>query len=164
MVVNLDDNDLKILIQLDKDGELNVDELSKELGISSSTIYYRLETFRENGIIKGKTTELDPTLLGFDLTAITSIKVSYDKDHDIIAKELIEISGVQRVFSMLGESSFFVISRVRDHDHLQNLVESIVNIDGVQNSTTNVVLRKYKDENRLLINYEKDDLKEILND
>ncbi|MFC6734009.1 Lrp/AsnC family transcriptional regulator [Haladaptatus sp. DYSN1] len=160
--VTLDDVDFQILRLLDEQGEIDVDDVSEELEVSTSTIYYRLEKYREKGILKGKISQLDPQALGLELTAITRIDADYDgPGYEEIAETLGNLSGVQRVFFMLGEMSFYVLSRVRDHEHLQRLMEAIIQTEGVENSNTNIVLRTFKNEDRLLINYDEADLAQI---
>lgn len=158
--VTLDDVDFQILRRLDENGDIDVDELSDELDVSTSTIYYRMEKYRNKGILKGEIAKLDAQRLGLGLTAITEINADYDgPGYEEVAEKLSSLSGVQRVFFMLGEMSFYVFSRVRDHDHLQTLMENIIQTEGVENSTSNIVLRSYKDEDRLLVNYDEEDLK-----
>lgn len=160
--VALDEVDFKILRQLDERGDVNVDELSDELGVSTSTIYYRMDKYREKGIVTGKITHLDAQKIGLGLTTITEINATYaGPGYEEVAEKLMGFSGVQRVFFMLGEMSFYVISRVQDHEHLQRLMEEIIQTEGIENSTTNVVLRTFKDENRLLVNYDDKDLERI---
>ncbi|WP_336134512.1 Lrp/AsnC family transcriptional regulator [Natronomonas amylolytica] len=160
--VKLDEVDFKILRHLDEDGEISVEDLSDELDVSKSTIYYRIEGYREQGIVEGKISKLDPQKLGLGLTAITEINANYDgPGYEEIADRVSSLSGVQRVFFMLGEMSFYVISRVRDHEHLRELMEAIIQTEGVDDSTTNVVLRTFKDEDRLLVNYDDEDLKRL---
>lgn len=160
--VEVDETDLEILKHLDQRGEVDADALSDELDISPSTVYYRLENFRENGIIDRQVTKLNPKALGFELTAITRIQSAYGDGYHDIEAELAELSGVQEVYQMLGEMSFVVISRVRDHDHLQRLVGSIIDMDGVVDSSTSIVLRTVKSESRLLVNYDDDELDELV--
>lgn len=160
--VALDEVDFKILRRLDERGDVDVDELSDELDVSTSTIYYRMEKYREQGIVTGKIAQLDAQKIGLGLTAITEINATYaGPGYEEVAEKLMGLSGVQRVFFMLGEMSFYVISRVQDHEHLQRLMEEIIQTDGIENSTTNVVLRTFKDENRLLVNYDDEDLERI---
>lgn len=160
--VALDEVDFQILRRLDRDGDIDVDELSDELDVSTSTIYYRMEKYRNQGILEGEIAQLDPQRLGLGLTAITEINADYDgPGYEEVAEKLSSLSGVQRVFFMLGEMSFYVISRVRDHEHLQTLMEDIIQTEGVENSTTNIVLRTFKDEDRLLVNYDEEDLEAI---
>lgn len=157
--VELDEVDFQILRRLDEDGDIDVDELSEDLGVSTSTIYYRMEKYRDKEILTGEIAQLDPQKLGLGLMAITEINADYDgPGYEEVAAKLADLSGVQRVFFMLGEMSFYVFSRVRDHEHLQNLMEEIIQTDGIENSRTSIVLRSFKDEDRLLVNYDDDDL------
>jgi DNA-binding Lrp family transcriptional regulator len=160
--ITLDETDFQILRRLDEDGDIDVDELSDELGVSASTIYYRLEKYRDKEILTGEIAQLDPQKLGLGLTAITEINADYNgPGYETVAEKLADYSGVQRVFFMLGEMSFYVISRVRDHEHLQRLMERIIQTEGIENSTTNIVLRTFKDEDRLLVNYDEEDLERV---
>jgi Lrp/AsnC family leucine-responsive transcriptional regulator len=156
--IDLDPTDLEILRSLDRKGEIDAEQLSDRLDVSPSTVYYRVEQYRESGIIDGTVADLDAGELGFDLTAITEIKSDYGPGYEEIGDRLRDISGVQQVFFMLGEMSFVVVSKVRDHDHLQRLIDSIIHTDGVVDSSTHVVLKEFKDESRLLVNYDDDDL------
>lgn len=160
--LDLDEKDLEILRWLDREGEIDVDQLSDELGISTSTIYYRLDNYREKGILKGNLADIDHQKLGFELTAITEIKSEYGPGYEGIADRLTKLSGVQSVYFMLGEMSFILISRLRDHDHLQTLIDDIIHTEGVEHSSTHIVLKTFKDESRLLVNYDDDDLTKLL--
>lgn len=159
--VTLDEVDFELLKRLDRDGDIDADEVSSDLDISPSTVYYRLEKYRDQGILKGYVAEIDAGQVGLGLTAITRIKSSYGRGYEEIAENLASLSGVQKVYFMLGEMSFYVISRIRDHEHLQSLLEEVIKMDGVENSVTNVVLRTFKDESRLLVNYDEDDLEKL---
>lgn len=159
--VNLDETDFELLRRLDREGDIDVEATSEELGVSPSTVYYRLENYREMGVLNGTVADLDARKLGLELTAITEIQSSYGPGYEDLGEKLAQLSGVQNVYFMLGEMSFYVISKVQDHDHLQDLVDDVISIDGVENSVTNVVLRDFKDEQRLLVNYDDEDLERL---
>ena len=160
--VNLDEKDFKILRWLDREGDIDVDEVSEELDISTSTVYYRLDKYRKQGILSGTVSKLDAHELGLELTAITEIRSDYGPDYEDIGDELCDISGVQTVYFMLGDKSFTIIAHLRDHDHLQDYIDNIIHTEGVEHSSTQVVLQTFKDESRLLVNYDNDDLQELI--
>lgn len=162
--IALDDTDFRLLRELDENGEIDAAEIADELNISQSTVYYRLEKYREQGILTGNVSNLDRHELGLSMTAISEIKTVYGPEAKEVGERLAELSGVQQVYSMIGEMSFYVISHVRDHDHLQSLIEEIIETDGVENSATHIVLRTFKEEPRLLVNYDDDDLEKLFND
>lgn len=154
--------DLAILSELDREGEVEAERLATEHDVSPSTIYYRIEQYREEGILTGTIADLEPRELGFTLTAITEITCDYGPEYQELADEIADISGVHDVYFMLGEMSFTVISRVRSHDHLQRLVDEIIGLDGVEDSTTHIVLKELKAESRVLVNYDDEDLNRML--
>ncbi|WP_266075329.1 Lrp/AsnC family transcriptional regulator [Haladaptatus caseinilyticus] len=160
--VNLDGKDFKILRWLDREGDIDVDEVSEELGISTSTVYYRLDKYRKQGILSGTVSKLDARELGLELTAITEIRSDYGPGYEGIGDDLCEISGVQTVYFMLGDKSFTVVAHLRDHDHLQEYIDDIIHTEGVEHSSTQVVLQTFKDESRLLVNYDDDDLQQLI--
>lgn len=160
--VNLDKKDFKILRWLDREGDIDVDEVSDELGISTSTVYYRLDKYRKQGILSGTVSKIDAHELGLELTAITEIRSTYGPGYDEIGDELTDISGVQTVYFMLGDKSFTIIAHLRDHDHLQEYIDDIIHTDGVEHSSTQVVLQTFKDESRLLVNYDDEDLEALI--
>jgi Lrp/AsnC family leucine-responsive transcriptional regulator len=160
--VNLDEKDFKILRWLDREGDIDVDAVSDELGISTSTVYYRLDKYRKQGILTGTVSKIDAHELGLELTAISEIRSEYGPGYEDIGEELCEISGVQTVYFMLGDKSFTIIAHLRDHDHLQEYIDDIIHTDGVEHSSTRVVLQTFKDESRLLVNYDDEDLEELI--
>lgn len=159
--ITFDEMDFRLLRELDRNGEIDVDELAEELDVSQSTVYYRLDKYREKGILLDTVSHLNRHELGLSLTAITEIQTVYGPEATEVGNRLQELSGVKQVYSMLGEKSFFMISHVRDHEHLQTLVEKIIETDGVENSETHIVLRTFKEEPRLLVNYDAADLEEL---
>lgn len=161
---DLDETDLAILSSLDRTGEIDAAALSEELDVSQSTVYYRVEQYREEGILKGTVADLDPHELGFEFTAITEVTCDYGPGYEDIGERIADISGVQDVFFMLGEMSFVVVSRVRDHEHLQRLIDEMIHTDGVVDSTTHMALREFKREPRLLVNYDDRDLERLVED
>jgi DNA-binding Lrp family transcriptional regulator len=160
--MELDETDIEILTQLDEHGEVDASELAEELGVSTSTVYYRIETYRENGVFEGRVASLDPQELGFELTAVTRIQSEYGEGYGDVGEQLASISGVQQVYQMLGEVSFLVISQVRGHEELQQLIDRIIDMEGVVDSSTNIVLRSVKRESRLLVNYDDEALEALL--
>lgn len=160
--VDLDEQDFAILRWLDREGELDVEKLSEELGISTSTIYYRMDKFRSKGILKGEVPSLDKDKIGLGLTAISEIKSEYGPGYEDIGDRLCDISGVQTVYFMLGDKSFILIAHLRDEVHLQNFVDEVIHTEGIEHSSTQIVLRTFKDESRLLVNYDDEDLEELI--
>ncbi|WP_416839764.1 Lrp/AsnC family transcriptional regulator [Haloferax sp. DFSO52] len=160
---SLDDTDLEILQSLDRRGELDAEGLAEKLGVSPSTIYYRVEQYREHGFLRGPVFALDANELGFELTAITEVKCSYGPEYDEIAERLKEISGVQTVYHMLGDMSFLLISKVSNREHLERVVGAVISMEGVEDSSTHIALKELDDDS-VLTSYNQADLEHILDE
>jgi len=71
--LNLDEIDVKILNALQNNSEISFETLGKELGVSKSTIHYRVMNLKERGIIKKFAAILDPEKLGMGILAVSLI-------------------------------------------------------------------------------------------
>ena len=65
MLKNLDKIDMRILYELDKNARIPDTRLAKLVRRSKESVRYRIKKLQEQGIIKGFTTWIDPTRLGF---------------------------------------------------------------------------------------------------
>jgi DNA-binding Lrp family transcriptional regulator len=162
MSLKLEEKDLKILKCIEEDGNYNLDEISRLTNISRSTIHYRLKKFRKMGLIKGTFAELDPQVLGLDITTVTFVNVSYDSSTaEEIGEKLASISGVFTVYYVLGDFDFIVIAKAKDKEDLKRILREIHAIDGVVKTGTHFVTSTIKEEKRLLVNYNDEDLKKL---
>ncbi|WP_411967246.1 Lrp/AsnC family transcriptional regulator [Haloferax sp. YSSS75] len=159
--VDLDDTDFEILRWLENDADTDVEELSEELGLGTSAIYYRIERYRDQGIVTSTHRQINRDELGLSLTVVSEVESEYGPGHDEIGDELRDISGVQTAYFMLGERSYILVAHLRGHDHLQKYIDEMIHTDGVSHSATHVVLETFKDEPRLLTNYDDEDLEPL---
>ena len=65
MLNKLDKIDMRILFELDKNARIPDTRLAKLVRRSKESVRYRIKKLQEQGIIKGFTTWIDPTRLGF---------------------------------------------------------------------------------------------------
>ena len=71
----LDDIDLKILSELQKDGRVRNNELASRVGISEPPCLRRVRSLRSRGIIKAIRATLDERLLGYEVISFVSIQL-----------------------------------------------------------------------------------------
>ncbi len=150
---DLDENDLEIIRELEQNDEKNLEELAAELDLSKSTIHYRLNRLKEDGVITDISADIDPQSLGLAMVVITEVNVSHESGYaDEIGDVLVDVEGVQQVYYTMGDVDFVVISRVQNHDQMNEVVDDIVAIDGVNETSSRFVMRELKNENRILEN------------
>lgn len=158
----LGEKDIKILKCIDEDGDCNLDEISRRTNISRSTVHYRLKKFEKAGLIKGNIVEIDPQVLGLDMTTVTLVNASFENiSAEEIGKEIASIQGVTVVYYVLGDFDFIVISKAKDREDLKRLLREMHSIDGVIKTGSHFVASSLKEEKRLLANYSEETLKKL---
>ncbi|QFU84559.1 Lrp/AsnC family transcriptional regulator [Natronorubrum aibiense] len=145
---NLDETDLDILEKVEDDFDVSLETLADELDLSKSAIHYRLKKLKDDGVIKGITADIDPFAFGLEMVAITEISVTHESGYsDNIGEKLAAVQGVEEVYYTMGDIDFVVISRVQSRNQLNDLIGRIVEIDGVNETSSKSVLQKF-DTNR----------------
>jgi DNA-binding Lrp family transcriptional regulator len=71
----LDEIDVKILSELQKDGRVRNNELASRVGISEPPCLRRVRSLRSRGVIKSITATLDERLLGYEVISFVSIQL-----------------------------------------------------------------------------------------
>ena len=71
----MDALDIKIIRSLNKNARKSFRELGRELKISMATVSNRIKKLEERGIIKGYIPLIDFEKIGYDLTAVISVRL-----------------------------------------------------------------------------------------
>jgi len=147
--LELDRIDRELLNLLQENAELTYAELGKRLGISPSTVYMRVKKLKEKGVIKRIVAEVNPEVLGYKLRSIIFVSIDVKKYNSVV-KALSKIPQIKIIYDITGEWTFALEALVRDHQELSSLLDKIGNIDGVQHTSTAVVLRVIKEDKKVL--------------
>jgi len=148
---DLDEIDLEIIREFEQNDEKSLEELADGLGLSKSAIHYRLNQLKDSGVITDISANIDPHALGMSMVSITEVYVYHDSGYaDDIGDELANLPGVQQVFYTMGDVDFIVISRVQNHEQMNELIDKIVAIEGVNETSSRFVMRELKNDSRLL--------------
>lgn len=145
VALNLDETDLEILERVEDDFDVSLETLADQLDLSKSAIHYRLNKLKDNGVIQGVTADVDPLALGLEMAAITDVMVTHESGYsEDIGEQLIELDGVDQVYYTMGDVDFVVISRVQSRDQLNELIDRIVAIDGVNKTSSKFVMQEFE--------------------
>ncbi|OYT48489.1 MAG: AsnC family transcriptional regulator [Desulfurococcales archaeon ex4484_42] len=147
--LELDRIDRELLNLLQENAELTYAELGKRLGISPSTVYMRVKKLKEKGVIKRIVAEVNPEVLGYKLRSIIFVSIDVKKYNSVV-EALSKIPQIKIIYDITGEWTFALEALVRDHQELSSLLDKIGNIDGVQHTSTAVVLRVIKEDKKVL--------------
>lgn len=161
-VADLDEVDLRLLEYIEKDFDVNLEELSEQLDFSKSAIHYRLNKLREKDVIAGVSADLDPLAFGLNMMILSDVSVIHNTGYaKEIGSQLMEIDGVQQVYYTMGDVDFVVISRVQNRDQMNRLIDEMVAIDGVNETSSRFVMKELETDTNTLANLS-DDMKDAV--
>ncbi|MFD1635060.1 Lrp/AsnC family transcriptional regulator [Haloplanus ruber] len=141
----LDETDLRLLECVDEDFDVSLKELSDKLGLSNSAIHYRLNKLKDAGVIDGVTADIDPTSLGLSMIAITEVSVVHEPGYsEHVGTDLADIDGVEQLYYTMGDVDFVAISRVQDRSQMNRLIEQMVSVEGVDETSSRFVMDELK--------------------
>ncbi|MEM3770369.1 MAG: Lrp/AsnC family transcriptional regulator [Candidatus Bathyarchaeia archaeon] len=140
----MDELDLKILKLLEEDGRLAFMDIAKKLRLSESTIRKRVQTLKENGVIKRFTVEIDPAKIGLNTVAIVGIDVDPPKLLEV-AQKLCEFKEIRCVATSTGDHMIMTEIWTKDGRELTRLIsEKIGPIEGIKKICPAIILEKLK--------------------
>lgn len=143
--MSLDDRDYLILKNISKSLKISYKELSKITNIPETTIRYRVQRLRAQGILKDYIAIISEEKLNYNITAIINIRI-YGRP---ITKEITDkISSLKQVLSLYivtGDRDIVALVKCRGIDELGSIIEKIHEIKGVERTTTSIVLKKIKE-------------------
>ncbi|MEM7819346.1 MAG: Lrp/AsnC family transcriptional regulator [Candidatus Aenigmatarchaeota archaeon] len=99
----IDETDYKILDVIIENARIEITELSKILGIPSTTLNYRLRNLIAKGIIKGFIPNLNTSLLGYEKYKIL-ITLNNPLKKKIIIQYLSQNPNVTKIYEIIGDS------------------------------------------------------------
>ncbi|WP_456367303.1 Lrp/AsnC family transcriptional regulator [Thermococcus sp.] len=144
----LDEIDKKILMILQKNSRTPLREISREVGLAESTIYERIKKLKEKGVIKKFTVILDPNALGFNVLAFILIKARAGM-YGHVAEELKKYPEICEVYETTGDYDMIVKIRTKNSSELNEFLDRIGSVDGVESTHTMVVLKTHKETTEL---------------
>lgn len=151
----MDEKDIAILTAVSKLRTGSPEEISDETSIPKSTVHYRLEKLRNEGIIENDLFDLDLTKVGLNITVISEVSAEYKQGyHDEVGEKLAEIEGVNQIYFTMGDTDFVVIAHLADRGMVEGLIESYERIDEIERTSSKFVIKTIKDEPHPLNDFE----------
>lgn len=146
---DLDEQDLLLLERIEADFDASLEELADELELSKSAVHYRLKRLRERGVIRSVTADVDPLSLDLSMMMITEISVDHESGYaEDIGTELPDLDGVSEVYYTMGDVDFVVISRVQNREQMNALIDTMVSIEGVNETSSRFVMKELETDGR----------------
>lgn len=139
----MDNLDLLILSQLQRDGRRPFTKIAGELGVTEGTVRKRVNRLVEDQVVKiiGL---VDPHKVGFDSPAIIQVNTT-PAQLESAAQVIQAFHEVSYLLMVSGEFDLLVEVRCRDQQHLGSFVrDKLQQVPGVTRTVSSMVLHTYK--------------------
>lgn len=136
----MDDLDASLIRLFTAEPRIGVLEASRRLGVARGTVQSRLDRLVASGVVTGWGPELDPTALGYPVTAFLTLEIRQGAGHDTVAEQLGGIPEVLEAFTITGVGDMWCRVVARSNPDLQRVIDAVLACDGVLRSTTVIAL------------------------
>ncbi|MHA6624871.1 Lrp/AsnC family transcriptional regulator [Pseudonocardia sichuanensis] len=140
----IDALDGRLLRALTRDPRATVVALAEEVGLTRNTVQARLARLEERGVLGTFERRIDPAALGYPLTAYVTVRV-VQRELGPVAAALAQIPEVLEVQGLSGEADLLVQVVARDADDLYRIAGLLLATEGVERTTTSLVMRRLVD-------------------
>lgn len=128
----LDQFDIKIIKELEKDGRMAFSSIAATLKISNTMVHQRVNRLVEQGIISGIRPLVNEKKIGYDWASFTGITLNKDSDSDRIIEALKGIPEITECYYVTGSFTLYIKIIAKDHEHMRKvLYEKIDRIAGI---------------------------------
>ena len=97
----IDDVDLKILSELQRDASISVPKLSKKINVNPSVAYSRIKRLTKRQLIRRFTIEVNDEALGYGVSAIIGLNID-SKHREQNIDEMMKIEGIRDIHEVTG--------------------------------------------------------------
>jgi len=141
--MELDDTDLRILDELQRDGRASMSAVAQAAHISRASAYARVARLTEAGVITGFSARVDPVRAGLHSSAYVTVSVDQSPWQEVRA-QLIQIPEVKHIALVGGEVDLLLLVRARDNHDLRRIVlEQLQSIPAVRQTKTWLIFEDF---------------------
>lgn len=116
-------------------------DLARKLGVARTTVVARLARLERDGIVTGYSVRLRQDLAQPGLAAFVGITVQPRAGADVV-RTLERMPEVRQLDSVSGEFDYVALVRAESAERLDRLLDHIRALEGVQQTTTSVLLSR----------------------
>ncbi len=139
-MADIDETDRKILSALRDDSRIPFADLGKKVHLSAPAVFARVKKLESHGAIKKFTVELDPAKLDASMCAFIRIVLKGVSTAQTIEK-LKRLREIEEAHHVAGEDCLILKVRTKGSLELNDLLETIKTVPGIERTITSVVLR-----------------------
>lgn len=137
--ITLDEIDRQLIALLQINARESVATLARQLGIARTTVNSRLARLEKGKVITGYGVRLGQRLIGGGLQAYVGIKVQPRSGKEVV-RRLSAMGQVQQLCAVSGEFDYVAWLRSDTPEQLDQLLDQIGSVEGVEKTTTSIIL------------------------
>ena len=145
---SLDENDKRIISVYLKDARVSYREVAKRLQLAVGTVLTRTKKLENDGIIESYSAILNHDKLGYDIIAISEIKVSKGKLTEV-ENAIAKLSPTCAVYDVTGENDAIIISKFKSREEMSDFTKKLLSMSNVERTNSKLVLNTVKEDFRL---------------
>lgn len=135
--IEIDDTDLNILAELEKDARKTYQEIGMTVGMTRPAVRERILRMEDAGIIDGYHASINGSAIGKVLHVMVSFKFNSDleyheKPNDILIPILNKSPDVKRYWDIYGDLDFLIEAEFYSKNDLDTFVEELRNLGFVR--------------------------------
>ncbi len=143
MDYHIDNIDRNIMAMLLEDARTPYTEIAQKLIISPGTVHVRMKKLEQMGVVTGSELIVNPSKLGFDLTAFIGVFLEKGATYKEVVEELQRIEEILEAYYTTGGYSIFLKIVCANTNHLRQVLnEKIQAVKGIQRTETMISLEQ----------------------
>jgi len=136
----IDALDTSVLRLFSAEPRIGVQEASRRLGVARGTVQLRLDRLAADGVIRGFGPQVDPTALGWPVTAFLTLQIRQAGGHDPVSAHLSGIAEVLEAHTITGSGDVWCRVVARSNSDLQRVIDAVVGYENVERVSTVIAL------------------------
>jgi Lrp/AsnC family transcriptional regulator len=145
--VDLDHTDRRILDWLQKEPGINAAELGEKIGLSQSAVWRRIQSLRDEGVIKEQPVKLDREKVGLNTMVFAHVKLTSHGRSNLaeFSEAVSECPEVLDCYVLLGNVDFLlriVTADIKAYERF--FFEKLSQLPGIQEVNSSIVLSDIK--------------------
>ncbi len=144
-----DATDRAILELLQEDCKQPLAAIGQKVGLKAPAVVERIHKLEEAGAITGYVALLDARRLGKDVTAFIGVSTDHPRAIGGLERQVAAIADVLECHHVTGAHTLMLKVKTHNTETLEELIESIRSLVGVERTETLVVLSTYTERMRV---------------
>jgi len=138
--MSIDRLDADILRLFEAEPRIGVLEAARRVGAARGTVQARLDRLQRTGVIADLAPTIDPSALGYPVTAFLSLEIAQGRGRGEVTGHLAAIPEVIEVHTITGSADLLVRLVARSNADLQRVIDDVVRDPVVLRTATAIAL------------------------